>query len=102
MGDLFRFTCSGRRLCLCGHGCHGRCAGDDGCQPLFGHKRGWDDRWEEFATWAEKGAEMQKRLLALVDEDTEAYNGILKAFEMPKKSEEEKAARAAAVEVSQY
>lgn len=65
---------------------------------LSGHKRGWDDRWEEFATWAERGAEMQKRLLALVDEDTEAYNGILKAYEMPKKSDEEKAARAAAVE----
>lgn len=67
---------------------------------LSGHKRGWDDRWKEFATWAERGAEMQKRLLALVDEDTEAYNGILKAFEMPKKSEEEKAARATAVEAA--
>lgn len=67
---------------------------------LSGHKRGWDDRWEEFAAWAERGAEMQKRLLELVDEDTEAYNGILKAFEMPKKSEEEKAARAAAVEAA--
>ena len=67
---------------------------------LSGHKRGWDDRWEEFAGWAERGAEMQKRLLELVDEDTEAYNGILKAFEMPKKSEEEKAARAAAVEAA--
>ncbi len=67
---------------------------------LSGHKRGWDDRWEEFATWAERGAEMQKRLLELVDEDTEAYNGILKAFEMPRKSEEEKAARAAAVEAA--
>ena len=67
---------------------------------LSGHKRGWDDRWEEFATWAERGAEMQKRLLELVDEDTEAYKGILKAFELPKKSEEEKAARAAAVEAA--
>ncbi|MHC1731775.1 MAG: glutamate formimidoyltransferase [Bacteroidales bacterium] len=67
---------------------------------LSGHKRGWDDRWEEFAAWAERGADMQKRLLELVDEDTEAYNGILKAFEMPKKSEEEKAVRAAAVEAA--
>jgi len=65
---------------------------------LSGHKRGWDERWEEFATWAEKGVAMQKRLLELVDEDTDAYNNILKAFEMPKKTEEEKAARAAAVE----
>ncbi|HNT92743.1 MAG TPA: glutamate formimidoyltransferase [Bacteroidales bacterium] len=67
---------------------------------LSGHKRGWDDRWEEFASWAEKGVVMQKRLLELVDEDTDAYNEILKAFEMPKKSEEEKAARAAAVEAA--
>ncbi len=65
---------------------------------LSGHKRGWDDRWEEFATWAEKGAQMQKRLIELVDEDTEAFNGIMKAFEMPKKSEDEKAARTKAIE----
>ncbi len=67
---------------------------------LSSHKRGWDERGEEFAAWPEKGGIMQKRLLDLVDEDTEAYNGILKAFEMPKKSEEEKAARAAAVEAA--
>ena len=65
---------------------------------LSSHKRGWDDRWEEFAGWAEKGARMQKRLLELVDEDTEAFNAIMKAFELPKGSEEEKVARAAAVE----
>lgn len=67
---------------------------------LSSHKRGWDDRWEEFAAWAEKGVQIQKRLLELVDEDTNAYNDILKAFEMPKSSEEEKAARAAAVEAA--
>ena len=65
---------------------------------LSSHKRGWDDRWEEFASWAEKGAQIQKRLLEMVDEDTEAFNAILKAFEMPKGSDEEKTARAAAVE----
>jgi len=65
---------------------------------LSSHKRGWDDRWEEFAGWAEKGAQMQKRLLELVDEDTEAFNAIMKAFEMPKGSDEEKAARSSAVE----
>ncbi len=42
--------------------------------------------------------QIQKRLLELVDEDTNAYNAILKAFEMPKGSDEEKSARAAAVE----
>jgi len=67
---------------------------------LSGHKRGWDDRWEEFAAWAEKGVAMQKRLLQLVDEDTDAYNNILKAFELPKKTDEEKVARVAAVEAA--
>ena len=65
---------------------------------LSAHKRGWDDRWEEFASWAEKGAALQKRLLELVDEDTDAFNGIMKAFEMPKKSDEEKTARSLAIE----
>lgn len=65
---------------------------------LSSHKRGWDDRWEEFAAWAEKGVQIQKRLLELVDEDTISYNAILRAYEMPKGSGEEKSARAAAVE----
>jgi glutamate formiminotransferase/formiminotetrahydrofolate cyclodeaminase len=65
---------------------------------LSSHKRGWDDRWEEFAGWAERGAVMQQRLLELVDEDTDAYNALIKALEMPKGSEEEKIARADAVE----
>jgi glutamate formiminotransferase/formiminotetrahydrofolate cyclodeaminase len=65
---------------------------------LSSHKRGWDDRWEEFAEWAEKGTRIQQRLLDLVDEDTDAYNAILKAFELPKGSDEEKAVRAEAVE----
>ncbi len=65
---------------------------------LSAHKRGWDDKWEGFALWAEKGAALQKRLLELVDEDTDAFNGIMKAFEMPKKSEEEKSARSLVIE----
>jgi glutamate formiminotransferase/formiminotetrahydrofolate cyclodeaminase len=65
---------------------------------LSSHKRGWDARWKEFALWAENGTVIQKRLLELVDEDTEAFNAIMKAFDLPKNSEEEKAKRAAAVE----
>jgi glutamate formiminotransferase/formiminotetrahydrofolate cyclodeaminase len=60
---------------------------------LSSHKRGWDDRWEEFSVWAEKGKEIQNRLLDLVDEDTEAFNKIMEAFGLPKKSDEEKALR---------
>jgi glutamate formiminotransferase/formiminotetrahydrofolate cyclodeaminase len=65
---------------------------------LSGHKRGWDARWEEFAGWAEKGAVIQKKLLQLVDEDTDAFNAIMKAYEMPKNSEDEKADRSQAIE----
>ena len=65
---------------------------------LSGHKAGWDDRWEEFSNWAEKGRGIQDRLIALVDEDTEAFNRIMAVFAMPKKSAEEKAARSAALQ----
>lgn len=65
---------------------------------LSSHKRGWDDRWEEFSAWAEKGKAIQNRLLELVDEDTRAFNTIMEAFALPKKAEEERAAREAAIE----
>ena len=55
---------------------------------LSSHKRGWDDRWEEFSIWAEKGMQYQKTLLELVDEDTDAFNKIMDAFRLPKDSDE--------------
>ena len=64
---------------------------------LSSHKRGWDDRWEEFSGWAVKGKEIQNELLRLVDEDTKAFKRIMEAFGLPKKSDEEKKAREAAV-----
>jgi len=65
---------------------------------LSAHKRGWDDRWKEFSDWAEKGQKVMNDLLALVDEDTAAFNKIMDVFAMPKGSDEEKAARAKALE----
>ncbi|MDE6299443.1 MAG: glutamate formimidoyltransferase, partial [Muribaculaceae bacterium] len=65
---------------------------------LSAHKAGWDDRWEEFSEVAEKGHDLQDRLLALVDEDTDAFNRIMAVFAMPKKTPEEKAARSIALE----
>jgi len=65
---------------------------------LSSHKRGWDDRWKEFSGWAEKGKEIQNSLLLLVDEDTEAFNAILNAFGLPKKSEEELKVRKSAIQ----
>lgn len=65
---------------------------------LSAHKRGWDDRWKEFSDWAERGQVVMERLLRLVDEDTEAFAKIMDVFSMPKGTEEEKAARAEAME----
>ena len=65
---------------------------------LSSHKRGWDDRWKEFSDVAEKGQALMAELLALVDEDTAAFNRIMDCFSMPKGTPEEKAARAAALE----
>ena len=65
---------------------------------LSAHKAGWDDRWEEFSRWADKGIELQAELLHLVDADTEAFNGIMAALSMPKGNDEEKRLRAEAIE----
>jgi len=60
---------------------------------LSSHKRGWDERWEEFSSWAEKGQQFKDELLRLVDADTKAFNGIMNAMSLPKGTDEEKAAR---------
>ena len=65
---------------------------------LSAHKRGWDNRWEEFSGWAEKGKTIQEELLLLVDEDTRAFNAIMAAYRLPKKSETEKKERTKAIQ----
>ncbi len=65
---------------------------------LSAHKAGWDDRWEEFSDYAVACRELQDQLIALVDEDTAAFNKIMAAFGMPKGNDSEKAARAQAIE----
>ena len=65
---------------------------------LSSHKAGWDERWEEFSDYAERGQAIISELLHLVDEDTEAFNRIMAVFAMPKSTDEEKAARSAALQ----
>ena len=67
---------------------------------LSSHKPGWDDRWKEFSDWAETGQDILGRLLRLVDEDTAAFNRIMEALGMPKGTDQEKAARAVALEAA--
>ncbi len=67
---------------------------------LSSHKKGWDHRWEEFSDHAAHGQELIKEMLYLVDEDTNSFNAIMAAFGLPKATDEEKAARKAAIEVA--
>jgi len=65
---------------------------------LSSHKPGWDDKWEEFSSWADKGQVLKDQLLMLVDKDTQAFNKIMSAFGLPKSSDEEKKARSQAIQ----
>ena len=67
---------------------------------LSAHKAGWDDKWEEFSKWAEKGQAYKNKLLLLVDEDTNAFNKIIEGFRMPKSNDNEKEERTKAIEVA--
>ena len=65
---------------------------------LSSHKKGWDERWEEFGNWAEKGEKIKNELVSLVDADTKAFNKIMEGFGMPKSTDEEKLARTNAIQ----
>ena len=65
---------------------------------LSSHKKGWDERWQEFGNWADKGQQYKNQLLKLVDADTHAFNRIMAAFGLPKGTEEEKALRKQAIQ----
>jgi glutamate formiminotransferase/formiminotetrahydrofolate cyclodeaminase len=65
---------------------------------LSSHKKGWDDRWEEFSDWAEKAEKLKNEMLRLVDSDTRAFNQIMAAFGLSKNTEDEKNVRTRAIQ----
>jgi len=65
---------------------------------LSAHKAGWDEKWEMYSKWAEKGQAYKNKLLYLVDEDTNAFNKIIEGFRLPKSSDKEKDVRKTAIE----
>ena len=67
---------------------------------LSAHKKGWEDRWEEFSDWADKGKTCQEELLRLIDMDTEAFNAIMEAFGLSQKNEEDKMKRTQAIQLA--
>jgi glutamate formiminotransferase/formiminotetrahydrofolate cyclodeaminase len=69
---------------------------------LSAHKRGWDDRWEEFSLWAERGQAIKAELVGLVDADTRAFNRVMNAMALPRATiEEQKARKEALAQASQ-
>ncbi|HWA16484.1 MAG TPA: cyclodeaminase/cyclohydrolase family protein, partial [Gemmatimonadales bacterium] len=60
---------------------------------LSAHKRGWDERWEEFSRHAEQGQKIKDELVRLIDADTDAFNKVMAALGLPKTTPEEKEAR---------
>jgi len=67
---------------------------------LSAHKRGWDDRWEEFSDFADQGQILKGELLRLVDEDTNSFNKIMEAMRLPKGSEAEGKVRKEAMDAA--
>ncbi len=67
---------------------------------LSSHKRGWDDRWEEFSDWADKGMAYVRELTRMVDEDTNSFNKVMDAFAMPKNNDDEKRIRKEAIQAA--
>ena len=65
---------------------------------LSSHKRGWDDKWEQFSMLAEKGQTYILELEKLVDEDTKAFNNIINAFRLAANTKKEKAYKAAEIQ----
>ena len=67
---------------------------------LSSHKRGWDDRWEEFSNWAEKGKACHDELLHIIDADTDAFNKIVAAWGLPDTTDDEKTAKNQAIQAA--
>ena len=67
---------------------------------ISSHKRGWDERWQEFSDWADRGKAGHVELLALIDADTDAFNEIMTAFGLPRSTEAETAVRTEAIQTA--
>ncbi|MFQ5554100.1 MAG: glutamate formimidoyltransferase [Acidimicrobiia bacterium] len=65
---------------------------------LSSHKRGWDERWEEFSDAAVEAKGFHSHLTRLIDEDTDAFNRVMAAFRLPTTTDAESQARAATIE----
>ena len=67
------------------------------CNVSLG-KKGYEGVEAEMRAILQESERVRRRLTAMVAEDIAAFNGILAGYKMPKTSDEEKAARAAAIQ----
>lgn len=67
---------------------------------LSAGKKGWENRVEEFSSYAEKGQKIKDALILLLDEDTLAFNKIMESFSLPKVSDDEKKTRKEAIQAA--
>jgi len=58
----------------------------------------FDDRYEQCCSIAERAQAVKDRLVRMVDEDTQAFDSVLTGMRMPRDTEEERAARSAAIQ----
>jgi glutamate formiminotransferase/formiminotetrahydrofolate cyclodeaminase len=63
-------------------------------------KKGYEETFEEMERVGIRGQRLKEEFLADVDRDTEAFNNVMDAMRLPKKTDEDKAARAAAIEAA--
>lgn len=61
-------------------------------------KKGYEDAWDEMERTAIDAQALKDELRKTIDRDTDAFNGLMDASRLPKKTEEEQAARAQALE----
>ena len=64
------------------------------------NKKGYEEYNQKISDIGISAQKLKKDLLILIDEDTRAFDGIMNAFRMPKKTDEEKAARLKAVDLA--
>lgn len=60
-------------------------------------KKGYESAWASSSSLAERAQALKSALLAAVDDDTKAFDGVLAAMRLPKATDAEKSAREAAI-----
>jgi glutamate formiminotransferase/formiminotetrahydrofolate cyclodeaminase len=69
------------------------------CRLTIGKKK-YADVQDEIQSVLAQSEELRAQLMVLIDKDTDAFTGVMNAFGLPKDSEDEKTARAGAIQLA--